>query len=38
VQHVPQHLADKNERILWAVMTRGEAFDAKHLGVKPAGA
>jgi hypothetical protein len=22
-------------RILWAVMTRGEAFDANHLSVKP---
>ena len=24
----------KNARILWAVMTRGEAFDANHLSVK----
>lgn len=31
-------LANKNARILWAVMTRGEAFDADHLSVKPAGA
>ena len=31
-------LANKNARILWAVMTRGEAFDANHLSVKPAGA
>ena len=31
-------LANKNARILWAVMTKGEAFDANHLGVKPAGA
>ena len=23
-------LANKNARILWAVMTRGEAFDANH--------
>ena len=30
-------LANKNARILWAVMTRGEAFDANHLSVKPAG-
>jgi transposase len=30
-------LANKNARILWAVMTRGEAFDADHLSVKPAG-
>ena len=27
-----------NARILWAVMTRGEAFDANHLSVKPTGA
>jgi transposase len=31
-------LANKNARILWAVMTRGEAFDANHLSVKPQGA
>jgi transposase len=31
-------LANKNARILWAVMTRGQAFDANHVGVKPAGA
>lgn len=31
-------LANKNARILWAVMTRGEAFDANHLSVKPEGA
>jgi transposase len=31
-------LANKNARILWAVMTRGEPFDANHLSVKPAGA
>jgi transposase len=31
-------LANKNARILWAVMTRGEAFDANHLSVKPTGA
>jgi len=31
-------LAHKNARILWAVMTRGEAFDANHLSVKSAGA
>ena len=29
-------LANKNARILWAVMTRGETFDANHLSVKPA--
>jgi transposase len=29
-------LANKNARILWAVMTRGEAFDPDHLSVKPA--
>ena len=26
-------LANKNARILWAVMTRGEAFDARHISV-----
>jgi transposase len=31
-------LANKNARILWAVLTRGEAFDANHLSVKPAAA
>ena len=30
-------LANKNARILWAVMTRGEAFDANHLSLKPTG-
>jgi transposase len=28
-------LANKNARILWAVMTRGEAFDANHVSIKP---
>ena len=28
-------LANKNARILWAVMTRGESFDANHFSVKP---
>ena len=28
-------LANKNARILWAVMTHGEAFDASHVSVKP---
>jgi transposase len=28
-------LANKNARILWALMTKGAAFDANHLGVKP---
>ena len=28
-------LANKNARILWALMTKGEAFDANHLSVKP---
>jgi len=28
-------LAKKNARILWAVMVKGEAFDANHLSVKP---
>lgn len=29
-------LANKNARILWAVMTKGQAFDARHVSVKPA--
>ena len=28
-------MANKNARILWAVMTKGFAFDARHVGVKP---
>lgn len=28
-------LANKNARILWAVMTRAEAFDPNHLSIKP---
>ena len=28
-------MANKNARILWAVMTRVEGFDAKHASVKP---
>jgi transposase len=28
-------LANKNARILWAVMTKGERFDADHVSVKP---
>jgi len=31
-------LANKNARILWAVMAHGEAFDANHVSVKPVGA
>jgi transposase len=31
-------LANKNARILWAVMTRGERYDARHISVKPTGA
>jgi transposase len=31
-------LANKNARILWAVMTKGDAFDAKHVRVKPGAA
>ncbi len=31
-------LANKNARILWAVMTRGEAFNARHVSVKPGAA
>lgn len=30
-------LANKNARILWAVMTRGMAFDRHHVSIKPAG-
>ena len=28
-------LANKNARILWAVMTKGEAFDPRHVSAKP---
>lgn len=28
-------LANKNARILWAVMTKGDAFDARHISIKP---
>jgi len=28
-------LANKNARILWAVMTKGHAFDARHVSIKP---
>ena len=28
-------MANKNARILWAVMTRDAAFDPKHVSVKP---
>ena len=31
-------LANKNARILWALMTKGEAFDPNHLSVKPGAA
>lgn len=31
-------LANKNARILWAVMTKGERFDAHHISVMPAAA
>ncbi len=31
-------LANKNARILWAVMTRGDVFDPNHLSIKPTGA
>ena len=27
--------ANKNARILWALMTKGAAFNANHLSVKP---
>jgi hypothetical protein len=29
-------LANKNARILWAVMTRDKPFDRHHVSVKPA--
>jgi hypothetical protein len=29
-------LANKNARILWALMTRGDRFDADHMSMKPA--
>jgi hypothetical protein len=28
-------MANKNARILWAVMTRDRAFDPRHVSVKP---
>ena len=28
-------MANKNARILWAVMTREEGFDPNHISVKP---
>jgi hypothetical protein len=28
-------LTPSNARILWAVMTKGERFDAHHVSVKP---
>ena len=31
-------LANKNARILWAVMTKGQAFDPRHVSVKPSAA
>jgi len=30
-------MANKNARILWAVMTREQGFDAQHVSVKPPG-
>jgi len=30
-------LANKNARILWAVLVRGQAFDAHHVSLKPTG-
>ena len=29
-------MANKNARILWAVMTREQGFDSEHVSVKPA--
>jgi len=31
-------LANKNARILWAVMTKGERYDARHVSLKPVAA
>ena len=31
-------LANKNARILWAVMTKGKPFDARHVSVMPTAA
>jgi transposase len=31
-------LANKNARILWAVMTRGQRYDAHHVSSAPAAA
>jgi len=31
-------LANKNARILWATMTRGDGFDPNHLSIKPTAA
>ena len=31
-------LANKNARILWAVMTRGAEFDPDHVSIKPTAA
>ena len=31
-------MANKNARILWAMMTKGCRFDSRHVSVKPAGA
>ena len=28
-------MANKNARILWAVMTREDGFDARHVSIKP---
>ena len=34
-QQARPELVEGNARILWAVMTKGEAFDARHVSVKP---
>ena len=34
-QKAAMALANKNAPILWVVMTRGEAFDPRHVSVKP---
>jgi hypothetical protein len=37
VVRVGVDLANKNARILWAVMTKGTPFDRHHVSVKPGG-
>jgi transposase len=34
-QKATVELANKDARILWAIMTKGEAFDARHVSTQP---